>query len=440
YQAGTENYTHYIAEAMADLGHEVFIVATEPESDNNYHIEKYEEGRVKVFKIHKNIAVGRGINSDHTDEKYLEAFVGIIDEINPDIAHIQHLLYSSHRILDVMKERKIPIIYTLHDSWLECPKITKLMPDNSMCSGWSEEKCRDCISSSKIYISNDKMASLLSKIYGKFSMHRIFVNMVSIIKKILTWFGTGKKSAESDIKARYENMKKIIDSVNLFISPSQYLRSAFASWGIPEDKIIYSRNGMNVFEEDDIKESEEKSDGGELVFAFTSFIREAKGVHILLDAFEILEKGRIKGGKLLVYGRYEKNSKYAIDFLRKIRKLKTAQYMGEFNNKEINSILKKVDYLVLPSIWSENAPLVIEEAYLNKVPCIVSDIGGMAERVEDGKNGLHFKAGNAKDLAEKISYLLNKKEIRNIFIKNIPHVKTIKENAVELEDLYKKYL
>jgi len=91
----------------------------------------------------------------------------------------------------------------------------------------------------------------------------------------------------------------------------------------------------------------------------------------------------------------------------------------------------------LPSIWPENAPLVIDEAYLNNVPCIVSNIGGMAERVDDGVNGLHFEVGSAKDLADKMEYVAKNINIREKFVKNIPKVKTIEENAIELEKIYK---
>jgi glycosyltransferase involved in cell wall biosynthesis len=64
----------------------------------------------------------------------------------------------------------------------------------------------------------------------------------------------------------------------------------------------------------------------------------------------------------------------------------------------------------------------------------------MAERVEDGVNGLHFQVGNAQDLAEKIMRVINEPTLHDEFIAKIPHVKTIQENARELEDLYTTYL
>ncbi len=56
--------------------------------------------------------------------------------------------------------------------------------------------------------------------------------------------------------------------------------------------------------------------------------------------------------------------------------------------------------MVVPSIWWETGPLVVWEAFQHGRPVICSDIGGMSEKVTDGVNGLHFRRGDADDLAE----------------------------------------
>ena len=55
------------------------------------------------------------------------------------------------------------------------------------------------------------------------------------------------------------------------------------------------------------------------------------------------------------------------------------------------------DWVVMPSVWWENAPLVIAEAHAHGRPVICSNIGGMAESVRHGVDGLHFPAGDAAD-------------------------------------------
>lgn len=62
--------------------------------------------------------------------------------------------------------------------------------------------------------------------------------------------------------------------------------------------------------------------------------------------------------------------------------------------------MARADWVVVPSLWWENAPLVIEEARAAGRPVIASGIGGMAERVADGVDGLHVPPGDAAALAE----------------------------------------
>jgi glycosyltransferase involved in cell wall biosynthesis len=64
--------------------------------------------------------------------------------------------------------------------------------------------------------------------------------------------------------------------------------------------------------------------------------------------------------------------------------------------------MSAVDYVVVPSLWWENSPRVIQEAFAYGRPVICSGIGGMAEKVEDGVNGLHFRVGDPVSLAATI--------------------------------------
>jgi glycosyltransferase involved in cell wall biosynthesis len=77
--------------------------------------------------------------------------------------------------------------------------------------------------------------------------------------------------------------------------------------------------------------------------------------------------------------------------------------VGAYGQDEVARLMANVDWVVVPSIWWENSPLVIQEAFQHGRPVICSDIGGMAEKVEAGTNGLHFRAGDATHLAETLT-------------------------------------
>jgi glycosyltransferase involved in cell wall biosynthesis len=83
-----------------------------------------------------------------------------------------------------------------------------------------------------------------------------------------------------------------------------------------------------------------------------------------------------------------------------------ARFHGPYRPADLPRLMAGVDWTVMPSIWWENSPVVIQESFLNQRPLIVSDIGGMAEKVTDGVNGLQFRVGSAEDLADRLALAL----------------------------------
>ena len=74
-------------------------------------------------------------------------------------------------------------------------------------------------------------------------------------------------------------------------------------------------------------------------------------------------------------------------------------------------VLDGIDALVIPSLWHENMPLVSLSAQAAGCPIVASDVGGIADVVEDGKNGLLFARGSSAELAELILRLLDDDEL-----------------------------
>jgi glycosyltransferase involved in cell wall biosynthesis len=70
----------------------------------------------------------------------------------------------------------------------------------------------------------------------------------------------------------------------------------------------------------------------------------------------------------------------------------------------IYALMAKAAYLVMPSIWYENFPRTLVEAFACGLPVIASRLGAMAELVRDGETGLLFDPGNADDLAVKMRW------------------------------------
>eukprot|EP00463_Aulacantha_scolymantha_P000738 TRINITY_DN1473_c0_g1_i1.p1 TRINITY_DN1473_c0_g1~~TRINITY_DN1473_c0_g1_i1.p1 ORF type:complete len:140 (+),score=9.37 TRINITY_DN1473_c0_g1_i1:276-695(+) len=104
------------------------------------------------------------------------------------------------------------------------------------------------------------------------------------------------------------------------------------------------------------------------------------------------------------------------------------EWRSEYNNIDIvESVFNHVDAIVVPSIWDENSPLVIQEAQQLKIPVITSEKGGMGELVQNGVNGLTFRHKNVESLAKTLQYALNQpQKMRNLGNRVIYIVQIIK--------------
>jgi hypothetical protein len=113
------------------------------------------------------------------------------------------------------------------------------------------------------------------------------------------------------------------------------------------------------------------------------------------------------------------------------------EFRGRFDNARLSEVYAEIDVLIVPSVWFENSPITIHEAFLTHTPVIASDIGGMAEYVRDGVDGLHFKVGDDADLAAKMQRFLDEPGLVERLSKDWIPIKTIAEDAAVTEFRYR---
>jgi glycosyltransferase involved in cell wall biosynthesis len=114
--------------------------------------------------------------------------------------------------------------------------------------------------------------------------------------------------------------------------------------------------------------------------------------------------------------------------------------MGELRDEDKQKAFSGIDVLIVPSICCESYSLVINEAFSTKTPVIVSDIGALAERVQDGVTGLVFPAGDSEALAQKISLFINERTLQVRLSSALPAVKDVSVYADEIVQLYTRLI
>jgi glycosyltransferase involved in cell wall biosynthesis len=111
-------------------------------------------------------------------------------------------------------------------------------------------------------------------------------------------------------------------------------------------------------------------------------------------------------------------------------------FVGKYDHDELAHYISEVDWVVIPSIWWENSPLVIQEAFHFGRPVICSNIGGMAEKVADGVNGLHFRVNDASDLAAVMQKAVESPGLWERLREGIRPVHSMEDHARTLSSLY----
>lgn len=209
----------------------------------------------------------------------------------------------------------------------------------------------------------------------------------------------------ADFFLREQYIKSIFDLVDVFVSPSYFLIERYKAWGIPESKMVMIENGQPDVETPSPRLLAEGEVRGR--FAFFGQINPFKGVDVLLEAFDLLPDNVKQQVHLDIHGANLEIQ--TPEFQDKINKLleklgDIVTMHGSYESHEIGRLMEATDWMIIPSVWWENSPIVIQEAFNHGRPIICSDIGGMAEKIIDGQTGLHFRKSSHVSLAGKICY------------------------------------
>lgn len=235
-------------------------------------------------------------------------------------------------------------------------------------------------------------------------------------------------------------LKDHLQLADAFVSPSHFLIDRYVKWGLPAEKFSMLENGIDTAHVAPLRPL--PANGRRARFGFFGQVTEFKGMQVLLDAVTRVPDA-IWGddAALCIFGGNLENQPAAFreNFEALVEKAgRRAKFYGAYRSEEMPDLMRQVDWVVVPSIWWENSPLVIQESFLHGRPVIASDIGGMKEKVLDGINGLHFRMGSAEDLADKLSRVLSEPDIWAQLHDCMPHPLSHEEAAQQHLDLYNK--
>jgi glycosyltransferase involved in cell wall biosynthesis len=196
------------------------------------------------------------------------------------------------------------------------------------------------------------------------------------------------------------NWLKIYDNVDLFLTPSQFLRSLLIRAGYPAEKIMHLPSFYPVPEQ-----VGDTTDGGYILY-FGRVTME-KGLDTLLDAMPLLRRKVT----LLIAGADVDGETERLQQRAWRNRLTNVEFLGMQQRAELERLIDGARFTVVPSTWYDNCPMSVFESMARGKPVIGADIGGIPEQIT-GDCGLLFEPGNPAELAAKMEMLLDDVELR----------------------------
>ncbi|MCY3000415.1 MAG: glycosyltransferase, partial [Planctomycetota bacterium] len=169
--------------------------------------------------------------------------------------------------------------------------------------------------------------------------------------------------------------------------------------------------------------------------AFLGTYARHKAPHLVLEAWARLPATLRERARLELRGPLTQDAEY-IGRLHTLAAQCGAQVLPALERKDVPGYVANLDLLIVPSVWYENSPMVIHEALSLETPLLVSNLGGMAELVEVGRSGEHFRVGDDADLAAKLEEFLGQPARLSALYRGGLGLPSMDDHAREVERIY----
>jgi len=446
YAAGTEVYTHQIARGLLQRGHDVRVVCAEKEiSRPDLSVTEREVDGIPVVEVTNNLFFD-DFEQTYRLPKFDRFLVELVQRERIDVVHFQHALHLSAGAVEAVATSGVPVLFTLHDYWLQCARLgQRVHADGSICHTIEPARCGVCLTRTKWRQSRTEQ--------------RIGRRLAVLRATTGVDLGPAAVSSASFVRGREPSRRGPIDAaaaqaftvavqerehylrehvvphVGRFLSPSRFLLERFVEWGIARERIDHLPIGLDLERFRPLP----KTPSDVLRIAFLGTLHPSKGAHVLLGAWGRLDAELRARASLVIYGPDRHDPDY-VHSLRESARRVGAHLGGRVARDDVPGTLASIDVLVVPSLWYENSPLALLEARATRTPALASDLGGMAELILDGVTGTTFAVGDEADLAEKLGRWIADPSRLGRFFDPPPAVRTVSDDLDDLEALYARTL
>ena len=449
--AGSEIYAFHLCRELTSR-HHVHVLAAEydPARPHGSIAWRAHEG-LPVIEIVNN---WEGSFADtYRSERMRAQLDRVLHATQPDVVHVHSLLNLTFELPRLARAKGAAVVATLHDHSLVCPAGGQRLHlvERTVCDRIDAARCGACFPHSPFRAQMSVAA--LGRTAGRGG---------ALVGRAARWFVRRAPGAAAfvrrevqartqpvpagEVQARLDALGHVFDAVQLFVAPSKSVADEHERMGLHRSKLLVSDYGFvhapvrRAARADPARASlPDESRGAALLpvrIGFVGTLVWHKGLHVLLEAARQLPVG---AWEIEAWGALDTFPDYTAS-LRTLAAGMPVHFRGAFPNEQAAEVYSRFDLLVVPSLWPENSPLVIHEAFMAGVPVVAAAIGGIPELVRDGVNGVLYEAHAPSSLADALRGLILRPDRIADMAARAPHVKSIEEDAKDWERRYESAL
>jgi GT2 family glycosyltransferase/glycosyltransferase involved in cell wall biosynthesis len=428
---GTEVYTRELARTLAngdgaDRDEVVVLTRDADPCRPEYSVRRRADGHVAVVGINNTFQACRSYEDSYSNPDLLEIALEETAAAAPDVVHVQHLTCLSTGLPAGIAALNVPVVMTLNDYWMICHRGQLFDLNRERCDGPFDGGCSAClppgILANPIAIRAGRRARA-SSIPG---LGLVAHHTMKAVERL-----TPAASTRAATGLRLQHLQAAAAHVDLFLAPSATLEAWFLRFGVPPVRLRRCTQGINLAPFRQLT----RQPSSLLRIGYAGGIIPSKAPHLLLEAVSALDPSSfvvdVLGESSLFHGDDSYSREVALLLTRPF-----VRRIGAVPHERMPDALAAIDILVVPSVWIENAPFIIREAFAAGVPVVAANLGGMAEMVRHDIDGLLFDAGNAAALRAALGRIIGEPGLLDRLRAGIRQPTSMEEDARGLRQIY----
>ena len=437
HHAGSEIYALELGRAQSARHHVTVLCADYDPGRRHGHVTWRVHAGLPVVELVNNWVCGSFADT-YRSRRIGDQIAHVLGAVQPDVIHLHNLLNLSFELPSIARAHGIPVVATLHDYTLVCPSGGQRIhrAERHVCHVIDTARCARCFRESPFF-AQMSLGTIGAVTRASRLMHGVAVGISRRVPVLAARLARAAgrvrvmSVTERDIDERMASARAVFDQIDLFVAPSGSIASEFQRLGVDRSKIRVSDYGFVP-----LRRAGRNGRVGRLRIGYVGTLVWHKGVHLLVDAVRRLPADRYE---VKIFGNPDVFPDYAADLRAQAAGL-PIRFMGAFGREQTAAVYGQMDVLVVPSLWLENSPLVIHEAFMAGVPVVGARMGGIADLIRHGENGFLYDAPSASALETALRDLIDHPDRLAEFGRRLPRVKSIAVDADEWDAAYAEVL